>query len=270
MTQTLPTYFISHGGGPWPWIPQMAQALDPLAQSLAAMPAEIGTTPKAILMISGHWEGPDYAVMHSAQPPMVYDYSGFPPETYQIKYPAPGAPQIAEQAADLIRAAGLPTRLDDKQGYDHGTFVPAYVMYPQANIPLFQVSMRSHYDPAEHFELGRARAPLRDQGVLIVGSGLSYHNLGLFGPGAKVPSDEFDKWLTATLALPPAQRTEELMGWELAPYARTCHAREDHLVPLFAALGAAENDRMTQTYHQKDIFGGVTASSFRFDTAPAA
>lgn len=270
MTQIQPTYFISHGGGPWPWIPQMAQALAPLARSLAALPTELPQPPKAILMISGHWEGPEYAVMHSARPPMLYDYSGFPPETYHIQYPAPGAPDLAEHTADLIRAAGLPTRLDDRRGYDHGTFVPAYVMYPQAQIPLFQVSMRSHYDPAEHIALGQALAPLRAQGVLIVGSGLSYHNLGLFGPGARVPSHAFDIWLTQTLALPPAQRTQELLDWEMAPYARTCHAREDHLIPLFAALGAAENDIATRTYHQTGIFGGVTASSFRFDPAVAA
>ncbi|WP_319825084.1 class III extradiol ring-cleavage dioxygenase [Thalassovita sp.] len=261
---TLPTYFISHGGGPWPWLPQMAQELAPLARSFQAMPGEIGERPKAILMISGHWEGPEYAVMHAAHPPMVYDYYGFPPETYQIKYPAPGAPELAAQTADLIRAAGLPTRLDDTQGYDHGTFVPAYVMYPKADVPLFQVSMRAHYDPAEHFALGRALAPLRNQGVLIVGSGLSYHNLRLFGPAAKVPSTVFDEWLTETLALPPTDRTRALLDWETAPHARTCHAQEDHLVPLFAALGAAEDAAATRTYHQAGIRGGVTASSFRF------
>lgn len=260
----LPTYFISHGGGPWPWIPQMARELAPLARSFQSMPDEIGERPSAILMISGHWEGPEYAVMHASHPPMVYDYYGFPPETYQIKYSAPGAPELAAQTADLIRAAGLPTRLDDTQGYDHGTFVPAYVMYPQADVPLFQVSMRDHYDPSEHFALGRALAPLRDQGVLIVGSGLSYHNLRLFGPGAKTPSTAFDAWLTETLALPPKDRTAALLDWESAPHARTCHAQEDHLVPLFVALGAAEDAPAVRTYHQTDIRGGVTASSFRF------
>ncbi len=261
---TLPTYFISHGGGPWPWIPQMAADLEPLAASFRAMPGEIGEKPKAVLMISGHWETDDFAVMHSARPPMVYDYFGFPPETYKIQYPAPGAPELAEEVAHMIHAAGLPTRLDDEYGYDHGTFVPMAVMYPQADVPLFQVSMRHNYDPAEHFELGRALAPLRDRGVLIVGSGLSFHNLRMFGPGAKEPSTVFDGWLTETLALPPAERTAALLEWEKAPQARTCHEKEDHLVPLFAALGAAENDPATRTYHQTGIRGGVTASSFRF------
>lgn len=260
----LPTYFISHGGGPWPWIPQMRQMLASLETALARMPAEIGTTPKAVLMISGHWEGPDFAVMSSPNPGMVYDYGGFPPETYQIKYPSPGAPELARRTADLIAAAGLPTHLDAKQGYDHGTFVPAYVMYPKADVPLYQVSLQHGYSPAAHFALGRALAPLRDEGVLIVGSGLSYHNLRLFGPGAKVPSAAFDAWLGETLALPAAARTEALLNWEQAPYARTCHKEEDHLVPLFAALGAAEGEKATLVYHDDNVFGGVTASSYRF------
>lgn len=260
----LPTYFISHGGGPWPWLPQMRHMLRNLESSLARMPQEIGEKPKAILMISGHWEDASFAVMSAARPGMVYDYGGFPPETYKIVYPAPGAPALARHTADLIAAAGLPTRLDERQGFDHGTFVPAYVMYPQADVPVYQVSLQQDYDPATHFALGRALAPLRDAGVLIVGSGLSYHNLRLFGPGAKVPSAAFDRWLDDTLHLPAAPRTAALLDWESAPHARTCHAQEDHLVPLFAALGAAEGEVATRTYHDTDLFGGVTASSWRF------
>lgn len=259
----LPTYFISHGGGPWPWIAQMRTALASLETSLARMPAEIGTTPRAILMISGHWETPDFAVMAAKRPGMVYDYGGFPAETYKIRYDSPGAPEIAARAAELIAAAGLPTHLDTRQGYDHGTFVPAYVMYPDASVPLFQVSLQKGYSPAAHFALGRALAPLRDEGVLIVGSGLSYHNLRLFGPGAKVPSAAFDAWLAEVMALPGAKRTAALMDWESAPYARVCHAEEDHFVPLFAALGAAEDEAATMVYHDANVFGGVTASSYR-------
>lgn len=261
----MPTYFISHGGGPWPWIEAMRAELAPLEASLAAIPSELPEKPRAILMISGHWEAREVRVMHAARPPMVYDYSGFPPHTYEITYPAPGAPALAERAAGLIEAAGLPVTLDETQGYDHGTFVPAFVMYPQADVPVFQVSMLDGYDPQDHFRLGRALAPLRDEGVLIIGSGLSYHNLRLFGPGARVPSEAFDAWLDETLALRPEARTARLLDWESAPHARTCHAREDHLVPLFAALGAAEGGRTARTYHQQMIFGGVTASSWRFD-----
>ncbi|TDE36224.1 DODA-type extradiol aromatic ring-opening family dioxygenase [Antarcticimicrobium sediminis] len=260
----MPTYFISHGGGPWPWMPDMAAHLEPLARSLAAMPGEIGARPEAVLMISGHWETDAFAVMHSARPKMVYDYHGFPPHTYEITYAAPGAPALAEQVAGLIAGAGLPTRLDDAVGYDHGTFVPMALMYPQADMPLFQVSLRHGYDPVAHMALGRALAPLRDQGVLIVGSGLSYHNLAQFGPRARVPSVAFDTWLNDALALPPEERSAAILNWEAAPYARACHAQEDHLAPLFAALGAAEQEAATRVYHQSEIFGGVTASSFRF------
>jgi aromatic ring-opening dioxygenase catalytic subunit (LigB family) len=264
VTDHLPTYFISHGGGPWPWLADMRRQLASLETSLARMPKEIAQVPKAVLVISGHWETRDFSVMTSANPPMVYDYSGFPPETYQIVYPAPGAPQIAQQAADLIRAAGLPVQLNDTQGFDHGTFAPLAIMYPEANVPVFQISLRASYDPGEHIALGRALAPLRAEGVLIVGSGLSYHNLRRFGPKAKTPSEAFDTWLTDVLALPQEARTAAIVDWEKAPYARDCHANEDHLVPLFVALGAAEEDTATRVYHQTDIFGGVTASSYRF------
>ncbi len=260
----LPTYFISHGGGPWPWLSDMRQRLASLEVSLARMPEEIGVKPKAILMVSGHWEEPEFAVMSGARPGMVYDYSGFPPETYKIVYPAPGAPDLAERTAGLLKAAGLPTRLAPDQGFDHGTFAPAYVMYPEADVPIYQVSLQHGYDPAAHFALGRALAPLRDEGVLIVGSGLSYHNLRLFGPGAKEPSAAFDAWLDGAVNAAPEARTRALLDWDKAPYARVCHVREDHLVPLFAAVGAAEGEKATRVYHDTNVFGGVTASSYRF------
>lgn len=263
MAHRLPTYFISHGGGPWPWIPDMRRNFKILEDSLARMPSELDQTPKAVLMISGHWEGDDFAVMSSPNPPMVYDYYGFPPHTYEITYPAPGAPELAERTADLIHEAGLPTRLDAEQGFDHGTFAPLAIMYPDAQMPVYQVSMRSSYDPEEHFALGRALAPLRDQGVLIVGSGLSYHNLRLMGPEAKVPSTEFDTWLNEVMMQNSDDRYQSLLNWEQAPYARVCHKQEDHFVPLFTALGAAQDEKAAQTYHEEDIFGGVTASSFR-------
>lgn len=260
----LPTYFISHGGGPWPWLPQMRARFVNLEASLHRMVEELGEAPKAVLSISGHWEGPEFAVMAAPHPPMVYDYYGFPPETYKISYPAPGAPEIARRTAALLQAAGLPTRLDTAQGFDHGTFAPLYIMYPQAEVPVYQVSLKAGYSPAEHFALGRALAPLREEGVLILGSGLSFHNLRLFGPEAKIPSEAFDAWLGTTLAAAPAARTRALLDWEQAPYARVCHAEEDHLVPLFAALGAAEAERAVRVYHDEGLMGGVTASSYRF------
>jgi len=260
----LPTYFISHGGGPWPWLPQMRRGFVNLEASLKAMVAELPERPKAVLSISGHWEDDSFAVMGAARPPMVYDYYGFPRETYSIVYPAPGAPDLAARTRDLLQAAGLPTRIDPAQGFDHGTFAPLYIMYPEADVPVYQVSLRKGYSPAEHFAMGRALAPLRDEGVLILGSGLSYHNLRLFGPQAKVPSEAFDAWLGKVLDDGPEARTAALLDWESAPYARVCHAEEDHLVPLFAALGAAEGERAERVYHDVGLMGGVTASSWRF------
>jgi aromatic ring-opening dioxygenase catalytic subunit (LigB family) len=203
--------------------------------------------------------------MASARPPMVYDHHGFPPETYQIVYPAPGAPDVAARALELLKGAGIAAHLDTKQGFDHGTFAPMAVMYPNADIPLFQISLLKSYDPAAHLAMGRALAPLRDEGVMIIGSGLSYHNLRMFGPAAKDPSEAFDAWLGDALAKPPAQRRQAMIDWEQAPYARICHREEDHLVPLFVALGAAEDAKASRIYHDKGLFGGVTASSYRFE-----
>lgn len=262
---TLPTYFISHGGGPWPYMPEMAAAMRPLAQSLADIPHQLGQTPKAVLMVTAHWEARAFTLGASPHPGMVYDYGGFPPHTYEVVYPAPGAPVLAQRVQGLLEAAGLPVALDTQRGYDHGTFVPLVVMYPKAEVPVLQMSLRAGLDPAEHLALGRALAPLRDEGVLIVGSGLSYHNLRAFGPQTKAPSKAFDDWLQAALAATPAQRTQYLLDWAQAPAARLCHPREEHLLPLMVALGAAEADTATCVYHDEAIFGGVTASSFRFD-----
>ncbi|KAL3780789.1 hypothetical protein ACHAW5_004902 [Stephanodiscus triporus] len=264
----MPTYYISHGGGPWPWMSDWREMFKNLSASLVRMTRDIPRRPKAILMISGHWEEDDsFAVMTSANPPMHYDYSGFPPETYEVVYPAPGSPELAARAAGLIAGAGLPVRCDDVRGYDHGCFVPAHVMYPDASVPIFQVSLRRGYDPGEHVALGRALAPLRDEGVLIVGSGLSYHNMRTMMRApeeARVPSEEFDIWLGRVMAKPPAERTADLLNWESsAPHARDCHPREDHLAPIWVAVGAAEDDVATRTYRDEDLFGGITASSYR-------
>ncbi len=261
----LPTYFISHGGGPWPYMEDRRKALHILEDSLKDIPRQIGVVPKAVLMISGHWEAEEFTVMSSPKPPMVYDYSGFPEHTYHVKYSAPGSPVLSSRVRDLIAGAGLEARLDPQQGFDHGTFTPLVIMYPQADVPVVQVSLKSGYDPAEHLALGRALAPLRDEGVLIVGSGLSYHNLRQFGPGARQVSKTFDDWLQQTLVgSDPNEREKRLLGWSEAPAARQAHPQEDHLVPLMVAVGAAESEKAKVVYHEENLFGGVTASSFRF------
>jgi len=241
------------------------RAMHQLEFALQDMPRQIGAKPKAVLMVSGHWESNDYTVMASAHPPMLYDYSGFPDHTYQIVYPAPGAPLLAQRVHSLIQAAGLPAHLDPERGFDHGAFAPLAVMYPDADVPVVQLSLRHNMDPADHIAVGRAIAPLRDEGVLIVGSGLSYHNLSRFGPAGRAPSEAFDAWLQTTLVgSAPAQREARLLQWTTAPAARIAHPREDHLIPLMVALGAAEDAPATCVYHEENIFGGVTASSFRF------
>ena len=267
MTERLPTYFVSHGGGPWPWIPEMAAAFKQLAASLADIPRQLPAPPRAVLLVTAHWEAPAFTLGAHPAPGMVYDYGGFPPHTYEIVYPAPGAPELARRVQALVQAAGLPVALDAQRGYDHGTFVPLAVMYPEAQVPVLQVSLRAGLDPAEHLAFGAALAPLRDEGVLIVGSGLSYHNLRAFGPAAKAPSQAFDAWLQDTMTATAPTRHQNLIHWQQAPAARLCHPREEHLLPLMVAVGAAGSDPTTCVYHERDIFGGITASSFRFGAA---
>ena len=262
----LPTYFISHGGGPWLWVPKMRETFANLEQSLLDMVAAWDEPPKAILMVSGHWEGDEIEVMATPKPPMVYDYYNFPKETYEVVYPAKGAPELAARTLELLQEAGFKASLNTERGFDHGVFVPMAAMYPEADIPLFQVSILSSYDPATHFDLGRALSALRREGVMIIGSGLSYHNLKHLGPEAAVPSAAFDEWLNDIMLLPASERRAKLEDWASAPYARMCHPEEDHLVPLFVALGAAEEEEATNIYQEANLMGGISASGFRFGT----
>ena len=262
----LPTYFISHGGGPWPWMKeQMGGVYDRLEASLARMPADIGRTPRAVLMLSAHWEAPQFTVQTHAQPPMLYDYGGFPDFTYRIQYPAPGAPDVAARVREALSTAGIASQEDAARGFDHGMFAPMAVIYPDADVPVLQLSLKRGLAPDEHLALGRALAPLRDEDILIVGSGLSYHNLRAFGPAAREPSAAFDGWLESTLAIADAAtRSATLAAWERAPAARLAHPREEHLLPLMVALGAAEGEAATRVYHEREFFGGITVSSYRF------
>ncbi len=267
MTKRLPTFFISHGGGPWPWMDGMADGpYSKLATSLRRMAANAGGRPRAILMVSAHWEAPVFTVQSHPHPPMVYDYYGFPEHTYQIRYASAGDPALAARVAELLREAGLGVRLDADRGYDHGMYSPMAIAYPDADMPTVQLSLLTGLDPKAHIELGRALAPLRDEGVLLVGSGLSYHNLRAFGPAAAQASTAFDGWLHQAMALPPAERTQALLDWARAPAARLAHPREEHLLPLMVALGAAEQDAAQVVYHEQGFMGGVTVSSFQFGT----
>ncbi len=268
-TPALPTFFISHGGGPWPWMEeQMHGRYDRLKAALQQMPQLAGVAPKAVLMVSAHWEEPDFTVMAHPNPPMIYDYYGFPDYTYRIQYAAPGAPQLARQVHGLLEDAGIPARLDPLRGFDHGMYAPMAVIYPGADVPTLQLSLKRGLDPLAHLSAGRALAPLRQEGVLIVGSGLSYHNLRVFGPAGKDASAAFDAWLErALMATTPEQRTAALTSWENAPAARQAHPREEHLLPLMVAVGAAEGELATRVYHEDNFSGGITVSSFMFGGA---
>ena len=266
----LPTYFISHGGGPWPWMDEMRAPMAALTASLQGIAREIGGLPQAVLSVSAHWEASRFTVMSTAQPKMVYDYGGFPPHTYSVQYPAPGAPDVAQRISTLLQAAGIAVAQDSERGFDHGTFSPLAVMYPEAQVPVLQLSLKASYDPAEHLAVGRALRALRDEGVLIVGSGLSFHNLRLRGPAALAPSKAFDAWLhTVFETQTPQARITSLLAWDQAPAARIAHPSEDHLLPLMVALGAAEDEVATTVYHEASGMLGWTMSSWRFGALPA-
>jgi aromatic ring-opening dioxygenase catalytic subunit (LigB family) len=262
----LPVYYISHGGGPWPWLKQqMPGVYDRLEASLAEMPGRIGVTPKAVLVISGHWGEREFTVMTHAHPPMLYDYYGFPDFTYSIQYPAPGSPEVAERTLDLLQSAGIAAKADPQRGFDHGTFAPLAAIYPDASVPVLQLSLRADYNVDAHLAAGRALAPLRDENVLIVGSGLSYHNLRMLGPSGRRPSHEFDRWLTHAVCNATGEaRNAQLRAWSMAPSARIAHPNEDHLIPLMVAAGAAESEGATVCYHEDDFFGYTAATSFLF------
>ncbi len=263
-TLRQPTFFISHGGGPWPYIPEMKAMFEKTAQWMSKLPQTLPEKPKAILSISGHWEENQFTVATSAQPPMIFDYSGFPEYTYRISYPAPGAPDLAAQVQSLLSKTGIQSKTDPHHGYDHGTFVPLVLMYPNADVPVLSMSMKSNYDPAEHIRMGEALQPLRDEGVLIIGSGLTYHNMrGFRTPGADSVSKQFGGWLEKVVTLKdPTRREEKLLHWEEAPAARQAHPREDHLLPLMVVAGAAGKDPGQVDF--LDHVMGVDMASYRF------
>ena len=266
----MPTYFLSHGGGPWPWLKAERLGMyDRLEASLHDVRRELGDAPRAILMISGHWEANRFLLSSAAEPPMEFDYHGFPEHTYRIRYAAPGAPALAEQVRVLLDQGGVATGLDPERGYDHGTFSLMHTMYPEAELPLVQLSLRADFDPAAHLRVGELIAPLRDEGVVIVGSGFSFHDTrGMRSGSGAQASAVFDRWLGDTLVGSDAvERRHRLLHWSAAPAARAAHPREDHLIPLMVAAGAAGDDAGSRIYHQPDFMGAITASSYRFGAA---
>ena len=266
----LPTLFIPHGGGPcffMDWTRGPADTWDKTASWLKGLVAGLPERPKAILIVSGHWEEPQFTVGSGAQPGLIFDYYGFPEHTYRLTFDAPGAPALAGRVRDLLTEAGFPTAEDPARGYDHGVFVPLKLATPQADIPVVQLSLRADLDPAAHLAAGRALKPLRDEGVLIVGSGMSWHNMRGFGPAFTAKSEAFDAWLAQVVA-DPARRDQALRRWDEGPYAREAHPREEHLAPLFVAAGAAEGEPGRQAFHDRAM--DVALSGFEFGAGARA
>lgn len=263
-TTHLPAFFLSHGGGPWPWVDGMKDMFARTAHEFAALPARLPARPKAVLVITGHWEAPEFSVSTAEHPPMDYDYSGFPEHTYRLKYPAPGSPALAQRVRGLLGEAGIASKDDPRRGFDHGTFVPLSLMYPQADMPVVLLSLKSSYDAAEHVRVGQAIGALRDEGILIIGSGLTYHNMSGFGRAASTPvAEAFEKYLENAISQQdPEARNRMLVDWEAAPAARLAHPREDHLLPLMVVSGAAGSDRGGRVF--VDHVMQVAMASYQF------
>lgn len=264
----MPTYFIPHGGGPcffmdWTVMGGRKDEWDRTADFLRGLLATLPHPPKGVVVISGHWEEAVFTASTAAKPDMIFDYYGFPPHTYELDYPARGAPDLARRVVDLIRAEGLPAATTDSRGFDHGIFVPFLLIDPQAQLPIVPLSLKSDLDPQEHLRVGRALAALRDEGILIVGSGMSFHNMRAFrSPAAAEPSMIFDAWLTETLTADPETRWNGLTQWSQAPAGRASHPREEHLIPLMVAAGAADRDPGTRPFSDTVMYADVSA--FRF------
>jgi aromatic ring-opening dioxygenase catalytic subunit (LigB family) len=215
-----------------------------MIEYMQALPAQL-TRPEAILVISAHWEEAEATLLSAPNPPMFYDYYGFPEQAYEIKYPAPGIPQLAGRIAGMLEERHIRTRLDPERGFDHGLFIPLKLMYPQADLPAIQLSLLRGLNPAAHIALGKALRGLLAENILVIGSGFSFHNMRAFSwqnIGAADPAnDAFQNWLieVCTAPMPPEEREARLVDWQKAPSARYCHPREEHLLPLHICQGLA-------------------------------
>ena len=262
----MPTWFIPHGGGPcffMDWNPP--DAWNRMGDFLRNVAATLPRTPKAIVMVSAHWLTPNFAVTSGARPELIYDYYGFPAHTYELKYPAPGAPALADQIVKTLTDAGIASGADAGRGFDHGMFIPLKLIFPQADIPVVQLSMHQSLDPERHLRTGRALQALREQDVLIIGSGMSFHNMRAYGNPQYGPvSDVFDAWLTKAVESSPQERHRLLANWEQAPGARDCHpARaEEHLLPLMTVAGAAGDDAGRKVFSDRVMETTLSAFSF--------
>jgi 4,5-DOPA dioxygenase extradiol len=248
--------YFSHGGGPLPILGDASHKA--MVDFMVQLPSQL-RKPDAILVISAHWEESVVTLMGAQNPAMFYDYYGFPDEAYDIHYPAPGSPELAQRITELLDKNDIPARIDPQRGFDHGLFIPLKLMYPQADIPALQLSLLHGLNPAAHVALGKALRGLTHENILVVGSGFSFHNMRAFswqGVGAPDPAnDAFQNWLIEVCAgpIPQSERERRMIEWEKAPSARYCHPREEHLLPLHVCLGMA--DKQAKLIFDDQILG---------------
>ena len=262
---TQPVLFIPHGAGPcffMDWNPPTTW--NGMAEFLANVSTSLPEPPRAILMVSAHWLAPEFTVTSGQQPDLIYDYYGFPEHTYRLSYPAEGMPSLASEVVSRLKAAGIEAHEDAHRGFDHGMFIPLKLMFPEADIPVVQLSLKADMDPVSHLEAGEALTGLREEGVLIIGSGMSYHNMRAFRtPMATAPSAEFDAWLTDVLETGDLEeRWVKLSRWLDAPQGRNSHPREEHLLPLMVAAGAGHDETGRKVF--SDNVMNSTVSAFQF------
>lgn len=243
---TTPVLFLSHGGGPLPLLADpghagMLAAFEQIKQTLQ----QLAHKPDALLFISAHWETAQTTATTAASPGLYYDYYGFPAEAYALEYPVVGAPVLAQDIVSRLQQSGIHAGSDAERGLDHGVFVPALLLFPEADIPCLQLSLIKGLDAASHLALGKALRWLREQNVMIIGSGFSFHNMREFFRPGSAQADElnlaFEQWLSDTMNLTDqSEREQRLINWSQAPGARFCHPREEHLMPLHVCAGAAD------------------------------
>ena len=269
LSTRLPTLYIPHGGGPCFFMDPMqgfpATMWNGMEAFLRGIPKMINSQPKAVLVISAHWECSEPTVLASEKYSLLYDYYGFPEHTYRLTYPASGSTELGDRIQALLKQDGITTLREHERGLDHGVFIPFKLIYPDADIPIVQLSLRHDLDPSAHIAIGHALSPLRDEGVLIVGSGLSYHNLREFFVSNASPnkaSVDFDTWLGNAMSAEPSERERLLVNWEKAPGARSCHPRSEHLLPLMVVVGAANDDAGRICYNE--LLLGKANSAYQF------
>ena len=256
----LPTLFVSHGA------PTLAIEPGPAHHFLKTLGEDLGR-PASILVLSAHFDAPIATVTASEAPETIHDFGGFPEALYNITYPTPGNPALAQRVSDLLTAANIRTRLDDERGLDHGAWVPLLLMYPEADVPVVQLSIDSRKDPASHLRLGEVLRPLRQEGVLIIGSGGATHNLThAMQASQNAPrvewADTFREWLADAIE---NDRRNDLADYRaVAPDARRNHPTEEHFLPLLCAMGATEPGEPRRRVHKSDTYGALAMDAYLF------